>query len=41
MRHHWKTQDKRFGVTHTFWDFCFGTQAKEDQAKEDQIKKTR
>lgn len=30
MRHHWKTQDKRFGVTNTFWDFCFGTQVKEN-----------
>ena len=30
MRHHWKTQDKRFGVTNTFWDFCFGTQVKDD-----------
>ncbi len=30
MLHHWKTQDKRFGVTNTFWDFCFGTRVKED-----------
>ena len=30
MRHHWKTQDKRFGVTNTFWDMCFGTRVKED-----------
>ena len=30
MRHHWKTQDKRFGVTNTFWDFCFGTRVKDD-----------
>ena len=30
MRHHWKTPEKRFGVTNVFWDFCFGTRVKED-----------
>ncbi len=29
MRHHWKTPDKRFGVTNTIWDICFGTQVRE------------
>ena len=30
MRHHWKTPDKRFGVTNIFWDVIFGTRVKED-----------
>ena len=30
MRHHWKTPDKRFGVTNIFWDMCFGTSVKDD-----------
>jgi sterol desaturase/sphingolipid hydroxylase (fatty acid hydroxylase superfamily) len=29
MRHHWKTPDKRFGVTSTFWDGVFGTRVLE------------
>jgi len=30
MQHHWKTPDKRFGVTNIFWDLVFGTRVKED-----------
>ena len=30
MRHHWRTPDKRFGVTNIFWDLVFGTRVKED-----------
>ena len=30
MRHHWKTPDKRFGVTNIFWDFVFGTRVREE-----------